>query len=87
MVDEEGRLLFHNARLRDILGYSKQELDLGDTRQHWHDLEHRTRIIADLRQRGGQLLNDAGGRLAPGERRLMMPGKLSTYCSVSASRS
>jgi PAS domain-containing protein len=25
VVDDEGRLLFHNARLREILGYSKDE--------------------------------------------------------------
>ena len=57
IVDEDGRLLFHNAQLRQILGYSKKELDLGDTRRHWHDPEQRTRIIAELRSRGGQLLN------------------------------
>jgi PAS domain S-box len=27
VVDDDGRLLFHNARLREILGYSKDELD------------------------------------------------------------
>jgi PAS domain S-box-containing protein len=57
IVDEDGRLLFHNAQLREILGYSKEELDLGDTRRHWHDPEQRARIIAELRGRGGQLLN------------------------------
>jgi PAS domain S-box-containing protein len=57
IVDEDGRLLFHNARLREILGYSKEELDFGDTRRHWHDLDQRTQIIAELRKRGGQLLN------------------------------
>jgi PAS domain S-box-containing protein len=31
VVDEDGRLLYHNARLRDVLGYSKEELDLCDT--------------------------------------------------------
>jgi PAS domain-containing protein len=41
VVDENGRLLFHNARLREILGYSKTELDLCDTRLHWHDLNQR----------------------------------------------
>jgi len=46
VVDEDGRLLFHNARLREILGYSKDELDLCDTRLHWHDLNQRARIIA-----------------------------------------
>ena len=28
IVDEDGRLLFHNARLREILGYSEDELQL-----------------------------------------------------------
>lgn len=58
VVDEDGRLLFHNARLREILGYSKEELDLCDTRMHWHDLEQRARIIDKLRDRGGQILNE-----------------------------
>src|ERR1700726_1709716 len=58
VVDEDGRLLFHNARLREILGYSKEELDLCDTRTHWHDLDQRTRIINQLRDRGGQILNE-----------------------------
>ena len=58
VVDEDGRLLFHNARLREILGYSKAELDLCDSRMHWHDLNQRTRIINQLRDQGGQLLNE-----------------------------
>jgi PAS domain S-box-containing protein len=58
VVDEDGRLLFHNARLREILDYSKDELDLCDTRLHWHDLEQRTRIIKQLHDRGGQVLNE-----------------------------
>jgi PAS domain S-box-containing protein len=58
IVDEDGRLLFHNARLREILGYSKEELDLCDTRTHWHDLAQRDRIIQQLRDRGGQILNE-----------------------------
>ena len=58
VVDEGGRLLFHNARLREILGYSKDELDLCDTRMFWHDLEQRERIIDRLRQQGGQTLNE-----------------------------
>ena len=58
VVDEDGRLLFHNARLREILGYSKDELDLCDTRRHWHDLNERTRIIKQLQDRGGQILNE-----------------------------
>jgi PAS domain S-box-containing protein len=58
VVDEDGRLLFHNARLREILGYSKEELDHCDTRMHWHDLDQRKRIINQLRDRGGQILNE-----------------------------
>jgi PAS domain S-box-containing protein len=58
VVDEDGRLLFHNARLREILGYSKEELDLCDTRKHWHDLAQRERIIRQLRDHGGQVLNE-----------------------------
>ncbi len=58
VVDEDGRLLFHNARLREILGYSKEELDLCDTRAYWHDLDQRARIINQLRDRGGQILNE-----------------------------
>ena len=57
VVDEDGRLLFHNARLRDLLGYDENELDLIDTRRFWHDLNQRDRIIESLRERGGQLLN------------------------------
>ncbi len=58
VVDEDGRLLFHNARLREILGYSKDELDHCDTRMHWHDLDQRARIIKQLREQGGQILNE-----------------------------
>ena len=58
IVDEDGRLLFHNARLRDIVGYSKDELDGLDTRLLWHDLNQRARIIEQLRAQGGQLLNE-----------------------------
>jgi PAS domain S-box-containing protein len=58
VVDEDGRLLFHNARLREILGYSRDELGLCDTRIFWHDLDQRARIINQLRERGGQLLNE-----------------------------
>src|SRR5262249_38102241 len=57
IVDDDGRLLFHNWRLRDLLGYEKDELHLFDTRKFWHDLSHRDRIVDLLRQRGGQLLN------------------------------
>ncbi len=58
VVDDEGRILFHNRRMRDLLGYEKEELDLFDTKLFWHDLNHRTRIIELLRTRGGQLLNE-----------------------------
>jgi PAS domain S-box-containing protein len=58
VVDEDGRLLFHNARLREILGYSKDELDHYDTRMLWHDLEQRAHIIDRLRDQGGQILNE-----------------------------
>jgi PAS domain S-box-containing protein len=58
VVDEDGRLLFHNALLREILGYSKDELDLCDTRLHWHDLNQRARVIKELQDRGGQILNE-----------------------------
>ena len=58
VVDEDGRLLFHNARLRELLGYPKEELELIDTSTFWHDREQRTRIIQALREQGGQLLNE-----------------------------
>ena len=58
VVDEDGLVLFHNWRLRELLGYEKEELHLLDTRKFWHDLSHRDRIVALLRQHGGQLLNE-----------------------------
>src|SRR5262245_23300698 len=58
VVDEDGRLLFHNARLREIVGYSKEELDFCDSRVLWHDLDQRSRIIAQLKEQGGQILNE-----------------------------
>ena len=58
LVDDEGRLVFHNATLRELLGYDDEELHLFDTRQFWQDLDHRTRIVETLRERGGQLLNE-----------------------------
>ena len=58
VVDEDGRLIFHNARLREMLGYSTEEMELIDTRTFWHDLDHRLRIIETLRDRGGTLLNE-----------------------------
>ena len=58
LVDDDGRLVFHNARLRELLGYEEDELNLFDTRKFWHDLDHRHRIVETLRERGGQLLNE-----------------------------
>jgi PAS domain S-box-containing protein len=58
IVDDQGRLLFHNWRLREVLGYEKGELELFDTKRFWHDLDHRARIVERLRERGGQLLNE-----------------------------
>ena len=54
VVDEDGRLLFHNARLRDLLGYGEDELDRIHTREFWYDLDQRSRIIASLHERGGR---------------------------------
>jgi PAS domain S-box-containing protein len=58
VVDDEGRLLFHNWRLRELLGYEEKELELFDTKRFWHDLDHRARIVELLQERGGQLLNE-----------------------------
>src|SRR5262245_31453179 len=58
IVDDDGRLLFHNARLRELLGYAREELDLIDTRLFWADLDQRSRIVGLLREQGGQLLNE-----------------------------
>jgi PAS domain S-box-containing protein len=58
VVDEDGRLVFHNARLRELMGYDAEDMVLFDTKKFWQDLEQRTRIIASLRERGGQLLNE-----------------------------
>jgi PAS domain S-box-containing protein len=58
VVDEDGRLLFHNARIRELLGYSRDELHLFDTRQFWHDLDQRARIIKALHDHAEQVLNE-----------------------------
>jgi len=58
VVDEVGRLLFHNARLREMLGYVEEEMRLLDTTVFWHDLGQRSQIIQTLRERGGQLLDE-----------------------------
>ena len=51
VVDEEGRLIFHNARLRELMGSSEDELHLFDTKRFWLDLDHRTRIRDAARTR------------------------------------
>jgi PAS domain S-box-containing protein len=58
VVDEDGRLLFHNERIRELLGYTKEELHLFDTRKFWHNLDQRARIIAALHDNADQNLND-----------------------------
>src|SRR5271169_5916528 len=58
VVDEDGRLLFHNARIRELFGYSTNELHLFDTRKFWHDLDQRARIIEALHDNADQILNE-----------------------------
>ncbi len=58
VVDEDGRLLFHNARIRELLGYSSDELQLFDTRKFWHDLDQRARIIKALHDNADHVLNE-----------------------------
>ena len=57
VVDEDGHLLFHNARVRQLLGYSREEMERFDTRMFWVDLDQRARIIEDLREGRGRVLN------------------------------
>ena len=57
VVDEDGRLLLHNARIRELFGYTKEELHLFDTRKFWHDLDQRSRIIDALHNNADQVLN------------------------------
>src|SRR4029078_2805180 len=57
VVYEDGLLLFHNARIRELFGYSKEELHLFDTKTFWHDLDHRARIIEALHDQTDQVLN------------------------------
>jgi len=58
VVDEDGRLLFHNARLRQLLGYREDEVDQIDTRLFWRDQDQRSRIVDALKSHGGQVLNE-----------------------------
>src|SRR4051812_15656691 len=57
VVDEDGRLLFHNRRIRELLGYTREELQLFDTRKFWYDLDQRGRIIEALRSDTDQVRN------------------------------
>jgi PAS domain S-box-containing protein len=57
VVDEDGRLLFHNARIRELLGYTREELHLFDTRKFWYDLDQRARIIEALHESVDKILN------------------------------
>ena len=58
VVDEDGRLLFHDARLSELLGYQTTEIEGIDTSTFWHDRVQRAGIIASLHEQGGQLLNE-----------------------------
>jgi PAS domain S-box-containing protein len=57
-VDLGGQLLFHNARLREIMEYSKEELDGIDTKLFWVDLDHRARLIDKLKAQDGELRDE-----------------------------
>src|SRR3954464_13258961 len=57
VVDEDGRLLFHNRRIRELLGYTREELQLFDTRKFWYALCRGGRIIEALRSDTDQVRN------------------------------
>jgi PAS domain S-box-containing protein len=68
VVDEEGRVLFHNARVRDLLGYTEQEMDGFDTRKFWFDLDQRKPILDGLREgRGGAINHEVLWKTKQGE--------------------
>ena len=59
VVDEDGRLLFHNARLRELLGYGKDELDRLRQLASFGTTSNSVRGSSrQLRERGGQILNE-----------------------------
>ena len=58
VVDEDGSLLLHNARIRELFGYDRSELRLFDTRRFWSDQDQREQIIKKLREGGGDVLNE-----------------------------
>src|ERR671916_1916622 len=51
-TNDDGRLIFHNKRYREIMRYPKEEMDGIDTRRFWFDLSDRPRIMDLLRSRG-----------------------------------
>ena len=55
MTDESGKLIFYNRRYREILRYSKDELEGIDTTRFWFDLNERQQILDRLRSRGGKI--------------------------------
>lgn len=57
VVDEDGRLPFHNACIRELLGYSQEEMERFDTRKFWVDLDQRARIIESLREGRASVVN------------------------------
>src|SRR4051794_14120369 len=54
-TDDDGRLVFHNKRYREIMRYPKEEMDGIDTRRFWFDLDERERIMGILRSRDGEV--------------------------------
>src|SRR3954451_16082358 len=58
-TDDDGRLVFHNRRYREIMRYPKEEMDGIDTRRFWVDLGQRERILATLRARDGEVRTQA----------------------------
>src|SRR3954451_19078947 len=54
-TDDDGRLVFHNRRYREIMRYPKEEMDGIDTRRFWFDLDEREGIMGVLRSRDGEV--------------------------------
>ena len=54
-TDEDGKLIFHNKRYREVMRYSKEEMDGIDTRRFWFDLDQRQRIMDILHSPGGKV--------------------------------
>src|SRR5215204_126317 len=57
VVDEDGRLLFHNKVARQFVGYDETEMDRFETRRFWSDLEQRAAIIQRLHD-GDPVVNE-----------------------------